>query len=108
MTTPPKGFSGQPAPRMTLLLRKTIVQALKEGWVQCSADEDYCVLEDERVVGRIYADVILGVAKWQWAIKGVPYGLPPPHNGIATTLGDAKAAFKKRYEEVTRQHQGQR
>jgi len=44
---------------VTLLLRKSNVQARIEGWVQCSGDEDYCVLEDERLVGRIYADVIL-------------------------------------------------
>ena len=59
---------------MTLLLRKSSAQAALEGWVQCSVDEDYGVLEDERVLGRIYADVILGLAKWRWAIKGTSYG----------------------------------
>jgi len=49
------------------------------------------------LLGRIYADVVLGVAKWRWAINGTPEGLPPPHNCIATTLEDAKAAFKQRY-----------
>jgi len=58
------------------------------------------VIENERVVGRIHAEVILGQLRWRWAINGGPYALPPPHNGIANTLEDAKADFKKRYEEI--------
>ena len=85
---------------MPLLLRKSNAQAHIEGWVDGWADDDYCVIENERVVGRFRAEVILGHPRWRWAINGVPYGLPPPHNGIANTLEDAKAAFKKRYEEI--------
>lgn len=34
--------------------------------------------------------------------------VPPPHNAVAKKLDEAKAAFKRRYEEIKRQHQGQR
>jgi hypothetical protein len=88
---------------MTLLLRKSNAQARIEGWVQVWTDDDHCVIDDERVVGRIRAEVILGQPKWRWAINGVRYGLPPPHSGVANTLDDAKAAFKARYEAITRQ-----
>ena len=87
---------------MTLLLRKSNVQAPKEGWAQVWNDDDFCVIDDQRVVGCIRTEVILGKSKWRWAINGVPHGLPPPHNGVANTLDDAKAAFKKRYGEITR------
>ena len=91
---------------MTLLLRKSNVQALKEGWVQVWADDDFSVIENERAVGCIRAEVILGQPKWRWAINNVPHGLPPPHNGVANTLDDAKVAFKQRYEEITRPPRG--
>src|SRR5215471_18081486 len=98
-STRPTSRRKRPArpPAMTLF-RKSNVQALKEGWVQVWADDDFCVIDDERVVGCIRAEVILGHPKWRWAINGVPHGLPPPHNGIAATLNGAKAAFKDRYE----------
>jgi len=68
--------------------------------VQVWTDDHYCVIDDERVVGCIRAEVILGKPKWRWAIDGVPHGLLPPHNGVANPLDDAKAAFKKRYEAI--------
>ena len=58
--------------RHALFLRKTNVQALKEGWAQVWADDDFCVIDNERVVGCIRAEVILGQPKWRWAINGVP------------------------------------
>jgi len=61
-----------------------------------------CVIDDERVVGCIRAEVVLGQPKWRVAINGVSHGLPPPHNGVANTLDEAKAAFKQRYEPAQR------
>jgi len=92
---------------MPLLLRKTNVQARIDGWIAVWADDDYCVIENERVVGCIRAEVILGQPKWRWAINNVPHGLQPPHNGVANTLDDAKAAFKERYQQIKRHHQGE-
>jgi hypothetical protein len=45
---------------MPLLLRKANVQAALEGRAQGWADDDHCVIEDERVVGRIYREAQLG------------------------------------------------
>jgi hypothetical protein len=36
--------------------------------------------------------------KWLWFLQTDP--APPPNKGIADTLDEAKAAFKKRYAEV--------
>jgi hypothetical protein len=52
------------------------------------------------VVGRIYPQQIHGKPKWRWFLQTVP--APPPNSGIAATLREAKAAFKKRYEEASK------
>jgi hypothetical protein len=67
---------------------------------------DYAVVED-RIVGRIYRDMILGKPKWRWFPQQIPEEgpgrpIPPPNQGMADTLDEAKAAFAKRYEEVRR------
>jgi hypothetical protein len=61
-------------------------------------DEDDYAIVDETKVGRIYSQRIHGEMKWVWCLQTDP--APPPSRGIADTLDDAKAAFKKRYEEV--------
>ena len=83
---------------MTLILRKMRAQARIEGldpniW----GDDDYAV-NDETTVGRIYREMIHGDPKWLWFLQIVP--APPPNQGIADTLDEAKAALAKRYEEV--------
>jgi hypothetical protein len=50
---------------------------------------------------------ILGKPKWRWFVQQTPEAgsarpIPPPNQGMADTLDDAKAAFAKRYEEVKR------
>lgn len=50
------------------------------------------------VVGRIYREIIHGEPKWRWFLQTVP--ATPPNSGMAATLDEAKAAFRKRYEEV--------
>jgi hypothetical protein len=54
---------------------------------------------DEIKVGRIYTQRIHGEIKWVWCRQVDP---APPNRGIANTLEEAKAAFKRRYEEVMR------
>ena len=44
--------------------------------------------------GRIYTQRIHGEIRWVWWLQTNP--APPPNTGIADTLNDAKAAFKKR------------
>lgn len=52
---------------MTLLLRRMRAQALIDGtdpspW---RADDDYAVVDDTTIVGRIYREMILGKPKWR-------------------------------------------
>ena len=56
---------------------------------------------DETTVGRIYRELIHGEPKWRWFLQTVP--APSPNNGMADSLDEVKAAFKKRYEEVKRE-----
>jgi hypothetical protein len=83
---------------MTLLLRKTRAQARIEGLDPTIWDDDDYAIVDETKVGRIYTHRIHGEMKWVWCLQTDP--APPPNTGVADTLDDAKAAFKKRYEEV--------
>ena len=85
---------------MTLRLRKTRVQASIEGLDPTIWDEDDYAILDEAKVGRLYTQRIHGEMKWVWCLQTDP--APPPNTGIADTLDAAKAAFKKRYEEVKR------
>jgi hypothetical protein len=85
---------------MPLLLRKTRTQARIEGLDPSIWDEDDYAILDEAKVGRLYTQRIHGEMKWVWCLQTDP--APPPNTGIADTLGDAKAAFRKRYEEVKR------
>ncbi len=69
-------------------------------------DDDYAVVEDT-IVGLIYREMIIGKPKWRWFLQQIPEAgpgrsIPPPNQGMADTLEEAKAAFKKRYEEVRR------
>ena len=92
---------------MTLLLRKSSAQARIEGWESGNwPDDDYAVV-DNTIVGRIYREMILGEPKWRWFLQCIPEAgperpIPPPNQGMADTLDEAKAAFAKRYEEVKR------
>ncbi len=92
---------------MTLLLRKSSAQARIEGWDSGHwPDDDYAVVDDT-IVGRIYREMILGKPKWRWFLQQIPEAgpgrpIPPPNQGMADTLEEAQAAFKKRYEEVRR------
>jgi hypothetical protein len=96
---PPAPSVGERAGSLTLILRRTYVQARVAGWdPKIWSHDDYCVLDGERVVGRIYPDTIHGERKLLWFLQTEP--APPPNQGMADTLEDAKAGFKARYAEV--------
>jgi hypothetical protein len=84
---------------MTLILRKQHAQDRIEGleppldW----SENDYAVV-DETLVGRIYRQQSQGDIKWLWFLQTVP--APPPNQGIADTLEEARAALGARYEQV--------
>jgi hypothetical protein len=89
------------------LLRKQGAQARTESREPFdSGREDYAVVEDT-VIGRIYKETIHGEAKWLWFLQCIPEAgpgrpIPPPNQGMADSLDEAKAAFAKRYDEVRR------
>jgi hypothetical protein len=97
---------------MTLLLRKQRAQARIEGEEPADwPDDDYAVVEDT-VIGRIYREMIHGQPKWMWFLQCIPEAgpgrpIPPPNQGKADTLDEAKAAFKKRSEEPSWQRSSQ-
>jgi hypothetical protein len=78
-----------------------------EGWDPGNrSDDDYAVVDDT-IVGRIYREMIIGKLKWRWFLQQIPEAgpgrpIPPPNQGMADTLEEAQAAFKKRFEEVRR------
>jgi hypothetical protein len=67
------------------------------GWEE--AKDDYIILDGDMSVGRIYKEVH-GEARWFWSVNTGPYPAPPPNNGLAKTLEEAKQQFKERYEEM--------
>ena len=92
---------------MTLLLRKSSAQARIEGWVPSNRGNDDYAVVDDTIVGRIHREMIHGESKWRWFLQCIPEAgpgtpIPPPNQGMADTLDEAKAAFAKRYEEVRR------
>jgi hypothetical protein len=84
---------------MTLILRKHRTQDRIEGREPLDwGEEDYIVVDETRI-GRIYKEWVHDEAKWLWFLT-LP--APPPNTGMADTLGEAKVALAKRYEEVKR------
>jgi hypothetical protein len=81
---------------MTLILR-TMKKHM--GWED--AKDDYVVLDSETSVGRIHKDTTS--PRWIWSVNTSPYPAPPPNNGLAPTLEEAKRQFKVRYEEMKAQ-----
>ena len=60
-------------------------------------ENDYAVLDDETVIGRIYREQIPAGVKWRWFLQVT--GAPPPNSGSADTLDEAKAALTVSYEQ---------
>ena len=82
-----------------LILRRANVSRISGRW----QDEDYDVFDGDREVGRIYlVDAYGGNETWVW---GVSFQLTGRKcYGHATSLDDAKAAFKAEYESWQREH----
>jgi hypothetical protein len=78
---------------MTLILR-TMKKHM--GWED--AKDDYVILHGEKSVGRIYKEH--GEGRWSWSVNTSPFPAPPPNNGLAKSLEEAKQQFKQRYEEL--------
>jgi hypothetical protein len=95
---PPAPSVGERAGLM-LILRRTYVQARVVGWnPKIWSHDDFCILDDERVVGCIYPELIHGERKWPWFLQ--TESAPPPNRGMCASLDEAKAEFKARHAEV--------
>jgi hypothetical protein len=81
---------------MTLILR---TMRKHMGWED--AKDDYVIMDGDRSVGRICKEH--NEARWCWSVNTSPYLAPPPHNGLAESLEEAKQQFKQRYEEMKAQ-----
>jgi hypothetical protein len=82
-----------------LLFRKSLAQArIDLPDPRGSSENDYAVVEETRVVARIYKELIDVEPKWLW-FPETAFGAAL-NNGVANTLEDAKAEFARRYEEV--------
>jgi hypothetical protein len=94
------GFS-PPGDPITLILRKQHAQdRIEEREPPPDWSEDDYALVDETLVGRMYRQPVQGDPKWLWFLH-VP--APPPNQGIADTLEEARAALAARYEQVKRE-----
>jgi hypothetical protein len=91
---------------LTLILRKQRAQdRIKGRYLFDWGEDDYVVIDDtqavdETQIGRIYKERTPAGVKWLWSLQGAR--APPPNQGIADTLDEAKAALAERYEEVKR------
>jgi hypothetical protein len=86
---------GRAVATMTLLLRRMV---WPDG--KYSMDpEDYQVIADGQVIGRIHRSNSTARVKWEWGIHTeARRGPPRPWNGMADSLDEAKAAFKAAWE----------
>jgi hypothetical protein len=68
------------------------------GWTPISGVKTITPLSTRPRSDGCNTQRIHGEMKWLWFLQTDP--APPPNKGIADTLDEAKAAFKKRYAEV--------
>jgi len=71
---------------------------------------DYSVVDKDgdtqRVVGRIYSTGVSSdrATRWFWTLSGEYWPhRPPPHGGLASSLEEAKAAFRRCWQSVSEQ-----
>ncbi len=88
---------------MTLLLRRQPAQARIEGREPFDSGREDDAVVDDTVIGRIYKEAIHGEPRWLWFLQCIPEAgpgrpIPPPNQGMADSLDEAKAAFARRYE----------
>jgi hypothetical protein len=84
---------------MTLVLRKQRAQDRIKGRYSFDwGEDDYAVIDethvvDETQIGRIYKERTPEGVKWLWSLQVAR--APPPNQGIADTLDEAKAALAR-------------
>jgi hypothetical protein len=82
---------------MTLVFHKQRAQDRIKGRYSLDwGEDDYAVIDetqgvDETQIGRIYKERMPEGAKWLWSLQVAR--APPPNQGIADTLNEAKAAL---------------
>jgi hypothetical protein len=55
---------------MTLILRKSRAQARIEACQHARwGNDDYAIVDNTTVVGRIYNEMVIGEPKWRWFVK---------------------------------------
>jgi len=66
------------------------------------SDDDYDVLSDGELVGRIYCDTAVSsdAVRWFWALAYGHHEARSPTHGRAPTREDAMAAFAKSWRRV--------
>jgi hypothetical protein len=80
----------------SLVLKRASASRPSGAW----DDDDYDVLADGRVVGRIYEQGGVGTPpdmRWFWSVMIVP-AVPNVTYGHAATLDEAKAKFRAAWE----------
>jgi len=81
------------------MFRKTAEQARIQGLIpDIWGEDDYSVIDGETCVGRIYRERIQCEWRWLWFLQTDP--APPQNSGVTGSLEEARAQFKRRYEEV--------
>jgi hypothetical protein len=66
-------------------------------------DEDYDVLADGNVVGRIYEDASASTPadmRWFWSVTEIVPAIPNRTNGTAATREEAMAKFRAAWEKA--------
>jgi hypothetical protein len=69
------------------------------------SDEDYDVLADGKVVGRIYEDAHFSTPvelRWFWSITAIWPAIPNVTNGTAATREEAMAKFRAAWVEANK------
>jgi hypothetical protein len=70
-------------------------------------DEDYDVLADGKVVGRIYDDASAGTPpnmRWFWSVTAIVPATPGRTNGTAATREEAMAKFRAAWAKAKQEH----
>jgi len=88
---------------MTIILRTQREHERIEGLAPVVnwREDDYAVLDNEVMIGRIYRTQLPDGMKWMWFLQTSPIA-PQPNSGSAGTLDEAKDALAARYEAVRR------
>jgi hypothetical protein len=79
---------------MSLILKRAKFSRSSGEW----EDEDYDVLADGKVVGRIYEDASASTPpelRWFWSITEIAPAVPNRTNGHASTREEAMAKFRE-------------